>query len=173
MNRLVYAISLLAGVLLMGSARAQTGTTLPSLPGTTPLTTESRASVGQAGIPLGAIELAAPGISPGGFTGCSPASGSTGPMFDGGGMSPAPPAACDMTANPLPSTPTTSTLPTITGRAGIPLGSVELGLAGLSPAVPSTAPSMLPSMPFVSPSAPSGIAAACSDASSALAPGSC
>jgi hypothetical protein len=169
MNRLVCAISLLAGVLLMGGARAQTATALPSLPGTTPLVTESRPSVGEAGIPLGAIELAAPGISPGGFTGCSPASASTGPMFDGGGMSPAPPAACDMAGNALPLTASTSTLPTITGRAGIPLGSVELGLAGLSPA----APSIPPSMPFVSPSAPSGISAACPDASSALAPGSC
>jgi hypothetical protein len=165
MNRLVRIISLLAGALIGNSALAQTGTVFPSPLGPTPLATDSRPAVGQVGIPLGAIELAPPGIGPGAFTGCSPATGSTGTMFDGGGMSPAPPATCDMTGNALSSTPTTSTLATITGRAGIPLGSVELGLPGLSPAPPS--------MPLVSPFATSGIGTPCPGASSSPAPGSC
>ena len=166
MNRLVRVISLLAGALIGNSALAQTDTAFPSPLGPAPLATDSRPAVGQAGIPLGAIELAPPGISPDAFTACSPATGSTGTMFDGGGMSPAPPATCDMTGNALPSTTTmTSTPSTITGRAGIPLGSVELGLPGLSPAPPST--------PLVSSFATSGIGTPCPGASSSPVPGSC
>jgi hypothetical protein len=104
MNRLVRIICLLAGVLVGNGALAQTGTALLSLPGTTPLPIEPRAPAGRAGIPLGAIELAPPGISPGAFSGCTPAGGSTGTMFDGGGMSPAPPESCGMTSSAPPST---------------------------------------------------------------------
>ena len=106
------------------------------------------------GIPLGATEMATPGISPAppptmGAMGCTgmggPTSQSTAPLFDGGGMAAAS-GACASTGSAGASMPAQSMLST--GRANIPLGSTELGNAGLSPA-----PSV--STMFVSPLGPS------------------
>jgi hypothetical protein len=109
---------------------------------TSPLALGTGSPVAPIGIPLGATEMATPGISPAppptmGATGCSgtggPTSQSATPLFDGGGMAAAS-GACATTGSAGSSMPAQS-MPGI-GRANIPLGSTELGNAGLSPAPP-------------------------------------
>jgi hypothetical protein len=119
--------------------------------------------VGPTGVPLGATELATPGLSPAppstlgaGFTVCStvvgaPSTPSTG-LYDGGGLSTptgmlptamatasAPSAS---TCNPASNSSSPGTLPssgtppgsgTLLGIGPVPMGSTELGNAGVSP----------------------------------------
>src|SRR5258707_248442 len=139
------AATLLAG----GSTLAQVGGTGTSpLGATSPLSMGSGSPVAPTGIPLGATEMTAPGTSPAplstmGMPGCTGAAGSTSqtanPLFDGGGMAGTGSSACAGTgsggaASAGSSMPTLSTLQA--GRAGIPLGSTEMGSAGLSPPPP-------------------------------------
>lgn len=127
-------------------------------------------SVGPAGVPLGATELATPGVSPAppgtlgsGFTICSSVVGAgssaTG-LFDGGGvssdMSPMAPgetnsssaSACNQTsgagsAGTLQSTTASPSTTAPLGIGTIPLGSTELGSVGLSPTpCPLTGPTL-------------------------------
>ncbi|MDF0516946.1 hypothetical protein P0R31_06860 [Bradyrhizobium yuanmingense] len=129
--------------LVAGGAIAQT--TVPGMQppagmlATSPLNPQSTRPVG---IPLGSTEIATPGISPinpmQSTTGCvgSSSTASTGALFDGGGLSGAQSTNCPggaVVASPLPSTSTV-------GRVGIPLGSTEIGGAGISPSVPVPGP---------------------------------
>jgi hypothetical protein len=128
-------------------------------------------SVGPAGVPLGATELATPGLSPAppgtlgsGFTICSAVVGAgsnsaNGP-FDGGGtsvgMSPtasgetnsASASACNQasgagSAGTLQSTTSSPGSTAPLGIGTIPLGSIELGNAGVSPTpCPLTGPTL-------------------------------
>ena len=119
-----------------------------------------------AGIPMGATEIASPGLSPPpagtlGMTGTTcPATGSASSgmpgastIYDGGGMgvgtgapllgNTATTGACG-TGTSTSSNPSSSVITPLGGaaRAGIPLGSVEIGNAGVSaaPVVPTPGP---------------------------------
>lgn len=149
---LTLAASLLGGI----SASAQVGGVGTSpLGAASPLIMGSGVPVAPTGIPLGATEMTTPGIGPApsaatGTLNCSNAGGPTSqaaaPLFDGGGTAGAASSACAGPANAGSSMPA---LPTLrAGRAGIPLGSTELGDAGLS--LPPPASTM-----FVSPIVPS------------------
>jgi hypothetical protein len=126
-----------AAVMILGSSILVAGSAVAQMaPATMPLVMGSATPVGPVGIPLGATELALPGISPGPEMGCPQANGSTGALFDGGGMAPAPSAGCTM---PPPMTGTMPTAPlTNAGGVGIPLGATELVSPGLSPLPPAT-----------------------------------
>jgi hypothetical protein len=161
---------------LFGSnpAFAQVGGGSPS-PGmglTSPFGMSSAAgTVGPAGLPLGATELATPGLSPAppgtlgsGFTICSAVvgtgSGSANGLFDGGGvsssMSPtatgetnsASASACNQasgagSAGTLQSTNSSPGATAPLGIGTIPLGSTELSNAGVSPTpCPLTGPTL-------------------------------
>jgi hypothetical protein len=147
------AVSLLGG----NSASAQVGGAGTSpLGAASPLVMGAGAPVGPVGIPLGATEMATPGTSPApsstmGAMGCSSAAGPTSqaaaPLFDGGGMAGAASSGCTGTGAGGASMPA---LPTLrAGRAGIPLGSTELGDAGLSPAPPVSTLFLSPIVPSV------------------------
>jgi len=148
----VLAASLLGGT----SASAQVGGQGTSPLGASPLTMGSGVPVAPTGIPLGATEMTAPGISPApsaemGTSGCSNAGGPTSqaaaPLFDGGGTAGTASSACAGTAGAGSSMPA---LPTLrAGRAGIPLGSTELGDAGLSPLPPASTMFVSPIVPSV------------------------
>ena len=160
-----FAIAAIAVSLLgCSSVLAQVGGAgASSIGAASPLATSSASPVGPVGIPLGATEMAAPGISPAplptmGATGCSaagsPMSQTATPLFDGGGATGAASSACATTSssgasNTGSSMPFLSTLQV--GRVGIPLGSTELGSAGLSPPPPV-------STMFLSPIGPSTVA---------------
>ena len=110
------------------------------MPSTSPL---NMGSTRPEGIPLGSTEIATPGVSPitpsQGTTNCSASGdpGSSGALFDGGGLSGSSSLGCPnglTTQSALP--PSTSTV----GRVGIPLGSTELGSAGISSFVPVPGP---------------------------------
>ena len=132
------AVSLLGG----SSASAQVGGVGTSpLGAASPLAMGPGVPVAPTGIPLGATEMTTPGTSPApsaamGALNCSNAGGPTSqaaaPLFDGGGMAGAASSGCSGTGAGGSSMPALSTLRA--GRAGIPLGSTELGDAGLSPA---------------------------------------
>ena len=130
-----------ASLLGANLALAQVGGTATSPMGaTSPLALGTGSPVAPVGIPLGATEMATPGISPApppttGSTGCPSVQSAT-PLFDGGGMAAAS-GACATTGSTGSSIPAQS-MPGI-GRANIPLGSTELGNAGLSPAPPVSA----------------------------------
>jgi len=194
-----FAIATAAVLLGCGSAYAQAPlnvSPLPPLGLTSPLGIPN-APVGHTGIPMGASELATPGVSPTTFgaspligTTCAgaspvPASGATpsamtgisvgmgvttaagspttgadtatgnsnttlssGALFDGGGMTASAPGACGASATASP--PLTSSMGpgSSVGSVGIPLGSTEMGGAGLSP--PSVALNPNPSAPALS-----------------------
>ena len=140
------------------------GSPMPGMGVTSPFGMGSAAgSVGPTGLPLGATELATPGLSPAppgtlgsGFTVCSavvgaPSTGATG-LYDGGGvgtttgMSPTTMgttnAASASTCNQASSSSSPSTLSSgstppsssaLLGIGAIPMGSTELGNAGVSP----------------------------------------
>ncbi len=159
-----FVITTLAAALLgCGSTLAQVGGMGTSaLSATSPLAIGSGSPVAPTGIPLGATEMTAPGTSPAPPTtmSCSTTGGPTSqtatPLFDGGGMTGAATSVCAGTggtgtagagtASTGSSMPTLSTLQA--GRTGIPLGSTEIGSAGLSPPPPV-------STMFVSPIVPS------------------
>jgi len=152
---------LLAGAGLMGchpvSAQATTpGVTQPfGMGATSPFTLGPGSTVPPVGIPLGSTEIATPGLSPaaplagaGSTFGNSACSGSTnsaqssGEPFDGGGLSGSASVSCAPTGDFNGSGPNLSG--SSVGRAGIPLGSTELGGAGLSSAAPVPAPPVSP-----------------------------
>jgi hypothetical protein len=125
---------LLAGT----AASAQVGDATSSPIGPTSPLAIGSPSIGPVGIPLGATELAAPGISPPpppatGSMGCI-SSGSTSAaataQFDGGGLA----TACATSGAGGSIDPTMPTPPALrAGRVGIPLGSTEIASPGLSP----------------------------------------
>jgi hypothetical protein len=140
-----------------------TGNMAPGMGPTSPFGMSSAAGpVGAAGVPLGATELATPGLSPApagpsgaGVAVCSGMAGSSGGagLFDGGGMGSAAAmspmtmgaansssaSACNQAAGAgsaatLPSTTVSSGAAAPLGIGTIPMGSTELGNAGVSPA---------------------------------------
>jgi hypothetical protein len=165
----------IAAITMLGcsTALAQVGgmsVPTPGIAATSPLGmpggSQPGTSVGPTGIPLGATELAAPGISPmltdptgmmasgclaggsgisGGISGISTYDG--GGLAVGGGMGAG--TACGVApagaASPGGSAPSTS----LGGasRTGIPLGSVEIGNAGVSPLIAVPSPT-ISSSPF-------------------------
>jgi hypothetical protein len=156
MNMYVVMVTVAASLLGGSAALAQVGSMGTSpLGATSPLATGSGAPVGPVGIPLGATEMATPGISPAlpstgvCSTGGPTSQTSTTTLFDGGGMAGATSSGCAGAASAAPSTP--APLMSQVGRAGIPMGSTEMGDPGTSPAPPVTTP-------FVSPIAPSTVA---------------
>jgi hypothetical protein len=148
------------------------GSPMPGMGVTSPFGMSATAgSVGPAGLPLGATELATPGSSPAppgtlgsGFTICSAvlgaSSNSATGLFDGGGvssgMSPAATgetnstsaSACNQasgagSAGTLQSTTSSPGATAPLGIGTIPLGSTELGSAGVSPTpCPLTGPTL-------------------------------
>jgi hypothetical protein len=149
------------------------GSLTPGMGPTSPfgMSSATAGSVGPTGLPLGATELATPGLSPAppstlgsGFTICSAVVGAgsnsaTG-IFDGGGvssgMSPAAmgetnstsASACNQasgagSAGTLQSTTSSPGATAPLGIGTIPLGSTELGSAGVSPTpCPLTGPTL-------------------------------
>jgi hypothetical protein len=143
-----------ASLLGCGSVLAQVGGVGTSpLGAASPLAMGPAMSVGPTGIPLGATEMTTPGTSPAPSPtmGCSSAGGPTSqtatPLFDGGGPAGAASSGCAGTGGAGSSMPAQSTTLQV-GRAGIPLGSTEIGSPGLSPPPPV-------STMFVSPIVPS------------------
>jgi len=153
-----YVLPIVLSVLLScGSAMAQVaGQNDPGLASplgvTSPLGLGLGSPVAPTGLPMGATELATPGVSP-------PPGMSM--VFDGGGMATSIgslPTATDSTmTNPSASAsaPIPTTSQQMVGRPGIPLGSVELGGGGLSP-LPDPTTALVPT---VTPAAPSTFAA--------------
>jgi hypothetical protein len=156
MSRYVLPIAL-SVILSCGSAMAQVaGQNDPGLASplgvTSPLGLGPGSPVSPTGLPMGATELATPGISP-------PPDMSM--VFDGGTTATTvgnfPATTDNIMTNPSASAsaPMPTTSPQTVGRLGIPLGSVELGGGGLSPPPdPTTA-----LIPAVTPAAPSTFAA--------------
>ena len=169
-------IAILATLLGCNPVFAQVGGMGSPAPGMGPtspfgMSSATAGSVGPSGLPLGATELATPGLSPAppgtlgsGFTICSAVVGAgfgsaTG-LFDGGGvssgMSPtatgetnsASASACNQasgagSAGILQSTTPSPGSTAPLGIGTIPLGSTELGNAGLSPTpCPLTGPTL-------------------------------
>jgi hypothetical protein len=156
--------TLAASLLGCGSVWAQVAVGPSSLGPTSPLAIAPGVPVAPTGIPLGATEMTMPGTSPApsaamGINGCSGAGGpmsqTTAPLFDGGGMAGASSSACTGMGGADSSTPAESTLRV--GRAAIPLGSTELGNAGLSPPPPVSTMFVSPVVPSIaSPSSTMG-----------------
>jgi hypothetical protein len=163
MRRLWMAVAIAA--LGCSPAFAQVGGTSVPTPGiaaTSPLgmsgSSQTGTSVGPTGIPLGATELASPGISPmlsdptgmmgstcsvdgsastgisGGISGVSTYDG--GGLAVGGGMLGGSAAPCSAASSGVAS----SASPSGASRTGIPRGSVEIGSAGVSPLITLPAP---------------------------------
>ena len=122
---------------------------------TSPLDSTAGSLVRPAGIPLGSTELAISGTSP-----VLPQSGANigfgnencfiaskpGVVFDGGGLPGTSSTGCGARGTTSVVRPATSASSSV-GPSGIPLGSTELGSAGLSPAL---------SLPLPMPSPPTG-----------------
>ncbi len=192
-----FAVVAAAAILLdYGSAHAQVGgpsiSPGPPLSMTSPLGIGLGSRVAPTGIPMGATELATPGVSPptsgtspispltssvatcGGIGGSMPqasfglsassgasdgAGGSmaampstTNSVFDGGGMTGSASGTCATTGSLAGPGASTSLLTGIgsvpsVGRIGIPMGSTEMGVGGLSPA--SVALTANPSAPLM------------------------
>jgi hypothetical protein len=135
----------------------------PGIAATSPLGMVPGASVPPTGIPLGATELASPGLSPltdgtAGMAGfgstCSAVGNSSSGIsgvstYDGGGMGlggaslPGSGVICGPSSTGSSSTALTSGNE---ARTGIPFGSVEIGNAGVSPLVVVPAPTAPPSV---------------------------
>ncbi|UWU78780.1 hypothetical protein N2603_10100 [Bradyrhizobium huanghuaihaiense] len=141
--------ALATGLIWLMPAAADAQMTLPTTPPSVGMSATSPLNLGATrpeGIPLGSTEIATPGISPInpslGMTNCAPSgnAGSSGAPFDGGGLSGSSSLACQSgTTTPSALPPQTSTI----GRVGIPLGSTELGGAGISPSVPVPGPTSM------------------------------
>jgi len=137
--------------LIPAAAHAQMALPTTQLPTQAPvgMTATSPLNLGATrpeGIPLGSTEIATPGVSPidpsQDMTNCPAAgnAGSSGALFDGGGLSGSSSTACpNGTTAAAGLLPQTSTV----GRVGIPLGSTEIGGAGISPTVPVPGPMSL------------------------------
>jgi hypothetical protein len=148
------------------------GSPTPGISATSPLGMALSSPVVPTGIPMGATELASPGVSlaptgtigiTGNSTTCpvigSPSSGISGSstIYDGGGMglgtgtslpgSIPTPGSCGISSSggASLSAATPFALPGGIARTGIPLGSVEIGNAGVSPSTVVPAPSPYPS----------------------------
>jgi hypothetical protein len=143
-----------AALLVCSPAFAQVGDSgaAPGLGSTSPLGIGPGSPVAATGIPLGATELASPGVSPtvsgttlsggtcsGMESSTSGASGSTA-LFDGGGLTGTASGACTGGGSSTLLQPAASaSSPAGMGNlssvrpVGIPLGSTELGAGGLSP----------------------------------------
>jgi hypothetical protein len=158
----------LAALLGCNPAFAQVGGVgipTPGIAATSPLGMAPGSSVSPTGIPMGATEIVSPGISPMpsgtlGMSGygitCS-ATGSASPetssasTYDGGGMGmagsvPGSASICGTGSASGSSTAATPSMsPSAVSRPGIPLGSVEIGSAGISPLVVVPMPSASPS----------------------------
>lgn len=173
MKTLLATLSLLATLLAHDCAFAQTSTPNASLFTSSPSPTVGASiPVAPVGIPMGATELAVPGLSPpptGSIgNGCSTTGGTTGStgsgLFDGGGMASTGSIGCMQSGS---STGASTTIPSLTagqggptGPAGIPLGSTELSNAGLSPPPPLTTiniPTTAFTMPPTSTATSSGV----------------
>ncbi|MEA2875864.1 MAG: hypothetical protein QOF14_1060 [Hyphomicrobiales bacterium] len=167
-------LSLLIAIIALAiapPALAQVSPT-PTIGATSPLGMTPGSSVAPTGIPMGATALASPGLSP---LPC-PATGSTSSAmsgstttFDGGGIgmgagmsmpgSLAASGPCGTTSSGASSMAATSPVtPGGATRTGIPLGSFEIGSAGVSPMLPSTSMTStlpvgaaVPSTPFLIP----------------------
>jgi hypothetical protein len=141
----------------------------PGIAATSPLGVVPGASVPPTGIPLGATELASPGLSPltngtAGMAGfgstCSAVESSSSGIsgastYDGGGMGlgmgaslPGSGVICGASSSGSPSSTAamSSTASGNVARTGIPFGSVEIGNAGVSPLVVVPMPSVSPSV---------------------------
>ena len=141
------------------------GSPTPGIGATSPLGITPNSPMSPVGIPMGATELASPGLSPaptgtlgltGGGTTCQALGGlssetsATSSTYDGGGMAigsgsslSGGTATCG-TASSSSAPSTTATSPPSAGGAtktGIPLDSVEIGNAGISPLVVVPTPS--------------------------------
>jgi hypothetical protein len=164
------------------------GVPTPAIAATSALGTLPGSPVPQTGIPLGATELALPGLSPlvgtmagmNGFgatctamTGQLPGSSGTGTSgsgmsgsstFDGGGLSMGAGASslgsaqiCSTGSGAGASAPPSPLVSGGVARTGIPLGSVEIGNAGVSPLVVVPTPaSSTPASPTLLPSTTMG-----------------
>ncbi|MGY4513139.1 hypothetical protein ACVIN2_006593 [Bradyrhizobium sp. USDA 3650] len=141
-------VMLAIAMLWLVPAAANAQTTMPGMQppagmlATSPLNPQSTRPVG---IPLGSTEIATPGISPinpvQSTMGCAGSgnAGSSGALFDGGGLSGTSSTNCAGSSVAPSSLPSTSTV----GRVGIPLGSTEIGGAGISPSVPVPGPTSM------------------------------
>ncbi len=142
--------ALAVSLISLPSAAAIAQMALPTMPPSIGMPSTSPLNLGSTrpeGIPLGSTEIATPGVSPitpsQGTANCAASGtpGSSGALFDGGGLSGSSSPGCPngmTTQSALP--PSTSTV----GRVGIPLGSTELGGAGISPFVPVPGPGSSP-----------------------------
>jgi hypothetical protein len=161
---------------------------------TSPLGIGPAPAVPRTGIPMGATELSSPGVSPmtsgtsplgaapgnittcssigGSFSGTTGTSGSS-TTFDGGGMGNASGTCAGLASGPSAgpassaSSPTGMGLGSPVGRLGIPLGSTELGVGGLSPPPDVSSTPSAPLSTFGTP-CPTGTPAA-----TAMSSGSC
>jgi hypothetical protein len=149
-------------VLGCGAAFAQVGPTASPLGITSPLGIGPGSAVPPVGVPMGALELATPGLSPPpsntNSTACSTV-GAASALFDGGGNAGsgsstgnaldacAPPAATPTRLGASASSPDAQGLPQPVGRVGLPLGATELSPGGLSPP-PLILPPNLPTPPL-------------------------
>jgi hypothetical protein len=161
-------ISLAGAVMLTCTpALAQMGDTNPALGVTSPLGIGPGSPVGSPGIPMGATEMAAPGVSPpppGASTlgtgtsigsACSGATqamtapmgamggamGSTTP-FDGGGNAGTPSGTCTSANSGTTASPATGASAPVP-RTGIPMGALQLSPGGLSPPPTVQLPSLV------------------------------
>ena len=145
--RLIFLITTLtAGIAWFAPAAAIAHATLPGtqssngMRSTSPLALRSTRP---AAIPLGSTEIATRGLSPispsegMGTCAVSGNTGSPGALFDGGGLSGGASLSCADSPTPPSALPSASLRP-----VGLPLGTTELGGAGLSPAAPVPGPDL-------------------------------
>jgi hypothetical protein len=181
-------VAAVAAVLNCGPAVAQTngfGGSSAGMGATSPLSLGSGSTVQPAGVPLGSTEIAAPGISPAAppsgaglnpeNTNCSNSINSgvrpSGASFDGGGISGSASSSCVTTATTNSAgTSNPSAATSSAGRVGIPLGSTELGGAGLSSVAPVSTATV---SPIVSSPSSGGIPCTAAHASTTMATGGC
>jgi len=137
------------------SAQASPEQSLSAITTSRPLDLRAGSSVPRMGIPLGSVEITTPGISPitplsnaptRSTSDCSDAGARSSPLFDGGGFS----VGRSMTCGPRAPSSVPGQVGTGVKRAGIPLGSTELGDPGLSSAPATTAPSLSTVSPALS-----------------------
>jgi hypothetical protein len=182
------AVAAVAAVLNCGPAVAQTngfGGSSAGMGTTSPLSLGSGFTAQPVGIPLGSTEIATSGISPAAppsgvglnveNTNCSDSRSSkvrpSGASFDGGGISGSASSSCVTTATTNSAgTSNPSAATSSAGRVGIPLGSTELGGAGLSSVAPAPAATV---SPIVSSPSSGGIPCTAAHASTTMAAGGC
>ena len=176
-----------------GAGFAQVGATASPLGITSPLGMGAGSAVPPVGIPLGATELATPGLSPlpTNSTACSIVGGASS-LFDGGGNTGsgntssasdpcAPTATTTSRLGASASSPDATGQPRSVGRVGVPLGATELSPGGLSPpplllppTMPTSSPNPMPgslTRPASSSSSGSNSSTSLSSSSSSLTAG--